>query len=164
MGERIFSLVFPDGLVKEPVLFTLVKRYGLSVNILRASVSADSGWMVVGLSGEAGKIEEAILDLKCRGAMAQEGGRELLEVAEAPKLSGVRVRIVIPGGLVGKPVLSDLIKSQGVMVNIRQARIGEDQGILDVEMSGSLSTIDSAMDELKKMGVRVDPIEGNVIE
>jgi len=164
MSDRYFSLVLPDGLVKEPVLFTLVRRYGLSANIFQASVSAESGWLIVCLSGDEGKISEAVLDLKCRGAVVQEGGKELLNLTEAPKVSGIRVRLSLPKELVGKPVLSDLISKLDIMVNIRQARISQEQGYLDVEMTGALPTIDSAVDELKKIGVGVDAIEGNIIE
>jgi ABC-type methionine transport system ATPase subunit len=65
---------------------------------------------------------------------------------------------------VREPILSDMITTHDVIINIRQARIDEEQGILDVEITGSLSAIDTAMDTLKKQGVKVEPIEKTVIE
>lgn len=164
MAERYFSVTLPDGLVKEPVIYTLVKRYGLEVNVFRASVTSSAGWFVVSLSGENGDIDSAALDLRCRGATVEEGGDELLSIKEPPMVSGVRVRLVVPKDRVREPILSELIATHNVIINIRRARIDAEQGTLDVEITGSLSAIDTAMDTLKKRGVRVDPIEKTVIE
>jgi hypothetical protein len=164
MAERYFSITLPEGLVKEPVIYTLVKRYGLTVNVFRASVSPASGWLALNVIGDADKIDSATLDLRCRGAIVQEGGPELRELKTAPMVSGVRVRLVVPKERVKEPILSDMITTHDVIINIRQARIDEEQGILDVEITGSLSAIDMAMDTLKKQGVKVEPIEKTVIE
>lgn len=164
MAERYFSITLPEGLVKEPVIYTLVKRYGLMVNVFRASLNPTSGWVVISVSGDAGDIDGAALDLRCRGAILHEGGPELLDMKAAPMISGVRVRLVVPKERVKEPVLNDMITTHEVIINIRQARIDDEQGILDVEITGLLSSIDTAMDTLKKKGVRVDPIEKTVIE
>lgn len=164
MAERYLSVTLPDGLVKEPVIYTLVKRYGLTVNVFRASVTSTSGWVEMSVTGDADKIDSATLDLRCRGAIVQEGGAELLKAKSAPMVSGVRVRLIVPKERVKEPILSDMITTHDVIINIRQARIDEEQGVLDVEITGSLSSIDTAMDTLKKRGVRVEPIEKTVIE
>lgn len=164
MAERYLSVTLPEGLVKEPVIYTLVKRYGLTVNVFRASLNPTSGWVVMNVIGNAGDIDNAALHLRCRGAIVQEGGPELRELKSAPMVSGVRVRLVVPKDRVKEPVLSDMITTHDVIINIRQARIDDEQGILDVEITGSLSSIDMAMDTLKKQGVRVEPIEKTVIE
>jgi hypothetical protein len=96
MAERYFSITLPEGLVKEPVIYTLVKRYGLTVNVFRASVTSTSGWVVMNVTGDAGSIDSAALDLRCRGAIVREGGAELRELKTAPMVSGVRVRLVVP--------------------------------------------------------------------
>lgn len=164
MAERYLSVTLPEWLVKEPVIYTLVKRYGLTVNVFRASLNPASGWVVMSVIGNAGDIDNAALDLRCRGATVREGGPELRELKSAPMVSGVRVRLVVPKDRVKEPVLSDMITTHDVIINIRQARIDDEQGILDVEITGSLSSIDVAMDTLKKQGVRVEPIEKTVIE
>lgn len=158
------SITLPDGLVKEPVIYTLVKRYGLIVNVLRASVTHTSGWLAVNVIGPEDKIDSATLDLRCRGAIVNEGGAELREMKSAPLVSGVRVRLIVPKERVKEPVLSEMISTHDVIINIRQARIDDEEGVLDVEITGSLSSIDTAMDSLKKRGVRVEPIEKTVIE
>lgn len=164
MAERYLSVTLPEGLVKEPVIYTLVKRYGLTVNVLRASVTHTTGWLSLSVAGPEEKIDSATLDLRCRGAIVQEGGLELRELKSAPLVSGVRVRLIIPKEHVKEPVLSEMISTHDVIINIRQARIDEEEGVLDVEITGSLSSIDTAMDSLKKRGVRVAPIEKTVIE
>ncbi|MBI4666612.1 MAG: hypothetical protein HY751_09410 [Nitrospinae bacterium] len=164
MSERYFSINLPEWLVKEPVLYTLVRRFGLTVNIFQAKVTADSGWLVACVDGDPVKIAQAVEDLRCRGAVVTEGGRELVNLTEPPKLSSIRVRVFVPKGEVDKPVLSSIISDRGVMLNIRQARIDTEQGVIDMEVFGTLAELDATVEDLKKRGVRVDPIEGNVIE
>jgi len=154
MSERYFSILFPEGVVREPVIYSLVKRYGLAPNIFRASVTGVGGWMVVGLKGDDKSIDQAVLDLKCKGALAQEGGKDLLAMKEPPTLSAIRVRLVIPKEEVGNPLLSDVINVHEVVFNIRQASIGEEQGIIELEISGTLESIDKAVEAMKN-GVSV---------
>ena len=62
----IFS--FPASLVEEPLTYSLVKDFDLSVNILRAKVMPrESGRMVVELKGDAEKMEQAFEYLKSHG-------------------------------------------------------------------------------------------------
>ncbi len=164
MGERYFSISFPEDLVKEPVLYSLVKRYGIEPNIYRASVSGNIGWMVLSLSGADEKIDEAMVDLRCRGALLQEGDKSFVDLKSAPVASSIRVRLRAPKEEAGKPFMNDMIKSHDVVVNIRQARVDPDEAVLEMEISGALESIDKAVEFLKSRDIEVDPIEGNVIE
>lgn len=51
-----------------------------------------------------------------------------------------------------------------VVTNIRQASVTEDIGIVCLELEGARATIKSAVVWLEKQGVRVEPVEINVIE
>ncbi len=164
MGERFFAITFPEDLVREPVLYSLVRRYDLTPHLFKASVTSSGGWLVVQLSGDDEKINSATLDLKCRGAHVIEGDRKLLEIEEPSTISSVRVRLRLPKSKVHEPVYSSMIKNHDVVINIRQANIDSERGVVDLEISGTLESIDNAIESLKKDGIGVDPIEGNVIE
>jgi len=164
MKERIFAITFPGDLVREPVLYSLVQRYDLLPNVFRASVTGESGWLIVTLTGDDARIDAAVLDLKCRGAYGREGGKELLEMDAPATITSVRVRLKIPKAKVREPILSSIIKNNDVVINIRQASIGPERGVVDLEISGELEAIDRAVESLKKDGIGIDPIEGNVIE
>lgn len=164
MALRYISLTFPEGLVKEPIFYSLVKRSGLVANIFRAKVSPSSGWLVVSLEGDDESIDLALLELKGRGAMVTEGKEEIVEMEEPPVTPGVRVRLTTSKELVSEPILANLIVEFDVVVNIRHAKVDKKGGVVELEITGSLSAIDQAIDSLREKGVNVSPIEGNVIE
>ena len=162
--ERFFTIIFPETLVREPVLYSLVKRYGLAPSVYKASVTGSGGWLVVKLSGDNGKIDEAILDLKCRGAQALEGGGGMMENDTPSAVSSVRVRLTIPQARLQEPVYNKMTENHDVVINIRQANITSEGGVVDMEISGALTAIDGAIEMLKNDGVEISPVEGNVIE
>lgn len=164
MSGRYFAISFPGPLVKEPVLYSLVRRYEVTPNVYRAKVTGEGGWLIVSLEGARDKVDGAVLDLRCRGAQVREGGPELLDMEAPAAIHSVRARLSVPAGQVKEPLLAQLIRAHDVVVNIRQARVDRDRGVVELELSGTLAAIDRAVDWLKKSGVAVDPIEGNVIE
>jgi L-aspartate semialdehyde sulfurtransferase ferredoxin len=59
MKEK-YVLEYSSAVVDEPVIYTLVKRFDIKVNILRAMISSGrEGSMLVELEGEEGKLEES---------------------------------------------------------------------------------------------------------
>ena len=82
MSYRYFSIIFPDHMIKEPVIYSLVSYYQVEPNIYRASVSGSHSWMVVSLSGPDDRIDRAVMDLKRRGATIKEGDKGLLDEKE----------------------------------------------------------------------------------
>jgi ABC-type methionine transport system ATPase subunit len=60
METRRIKLTFPEHLIKEPVLFTVAKKYDVMPNIRRAKVSATVGEIVLELCGEEENLQEAI--------------------------------------------------------------------------------------------------------
>jgi L-aspartate semialdehyde sulfurtransferase ferredoxin len=69
-------LDYPPELVSRPVVAELISKFQLEVNILRAQVSRDEGWLIVELAGDPGRVAAA------RKWLSQEG----LLVTENPDL------------------------------------------------------------------------------
>jgi hypothetical protein len=45
------KLIFPENLVTEPIIWQLGKSFDIVYNIQSANVTADSGWVILELSG-----------------------------------------------------------------------------------------------------------------
>jgi ABC-type methionine transport system ATPase subunit len=67
MVSQSVRLVFPPSLQDEPIINRLMRRYSFTVNILRANVTADQGWIDIRISGIAREIEESISWLREQG-------------------------------------------------------------------------------------------------
>lgn len=71
MSEQILRLVYPVSLLSVPIINQLIRRYDLTVNILRAQIGGDDRWMEVQLSGNPVVIDDAIVWLKEQGIQIQ---------------------------------------------------------------------------------------------
>ena len=67
MATRRIKLTFPQDLIKEPVIFTMAKKFDVMPNIRRAKVTESAGEVVLELEGAEQKLEEGIAYLKERG-------------------------------------------------------------------------------------------------
>ncbi len=164
MSLRYFSITGSPELIKEPVIFTLVKRHGLTVNVYRAHIDHDKSWIIVSLDGSDEAINTAILDITCRGAIAAEGGIEMLETGEPTRVITLRIRLTFPPAEVKRPVFTEIVRRFNVVINVRRAAINNDRGWADWEISGAVDEVDNALDAVRAMGVAIAPIEGNIIE
>lgn len=66
MKQRL-KLIFPLNLIREPVIFTMAKKYDLMPNIRRARVTETMGEMVLELEGEEKNFKEGLQSLKNQG-------------------------------------------------------------------------------------------------
>ena len=66
MKQRV-RLMFPQHLIKEPVIFTMAKNFDVMPNIRRARVTETVGEMILELEGEDTNLENGILWLKEKG-------------------------------------------------------------------------------------------------
>ncbi len=66
MKKRI-KLTFPQHLIKEPVIFTMAKKYDVMPNIRRARVTETVGEMVLELEGKEENLEKGIQSLRDQG-------------------------------------------------------------------------------------------------
>jgi ABC-type methionine transport system ATPase subunit len=55
----ILRLNYPPALVNRPVVAGLINQFGLEVNILRAQVTREEGWLIVEIRGDPAKISAA---------------------------------------------------------------------------------------------------------
>ena len=67
MSTKRVKLTFPQDLIKEPVIFTMAKKFEVMPNIRRAKVTETVGEVVLELEGEEKNLEAGIAYLKERG-------------------------------------------------------------------------------------------------
>ncbi len=60
---RLF-VSFPEELVDRPMIYEMVKRFDVVPNIRRANVEANSGWVILELSGSDDAREAAVAYLE----------------------------------------------------------------------------------------------------
>ena len=60
MVKRQVMFTFPEGLIKEPIIYNLGQQFKVVTNIRRADISEAKGWVVLELEGEEGEIEQGI--------------------------------------------------------------------------------------------------------
>ncbi len=59
MAKQMIHLVFPQKLIKRPVVYTMAKKFDIIPNIRRARVTESIGEMTLELSGEKENLEKA---------------------------------------------------------------------------------------------------------
>jgi hypothetical protein len=74
-----------------------------------------------------------------------------------------RVKFTFPPDLVKQPVIYNLGQEFEVVTNIRRASVARFRGWVILEITGEDDEIDRAVAWSKRQGVRVDPIEGDVV-
>ncbi len=71
MTDQIVHMIYPESLLNVPVINQLIRRYDVTVNILRAKIDSDQGWMEIQLAGNSMVIENAIEWIKSLGIQVQ---------------------------------------------------------------------------------------------
>ena len=71
MTKEKIRLIYPPNLLDVPVINQLIRRYDLSINILRAQVTPQEGWVDIQLSGNTAAIEDAMAWLTGQGIEVQ---------------------------------------------------------------------------------------------
>jgi len=75
-----------------------------------------------------------------------------------------RVKFTFPTGLITEPVIYQLAQQFQVVTNIRRADVREQMGWVVLELDGDEEEIQRGLDWVTKLGVRVDPVSGDVID
>ena len=70
MTKKVF-LTFPQKLIKEPILYDLVKRFSVKTNIRGASVTDVIALVALQIEGKAADIEAAIGHLESLGVQVE---------------------------------------------------------------------------------------------
>jgi len=74
-----FKLTFPQNLIKEPVIFTMAKKYDIIPNIRRAKITETFGEMILELEGGEDNIEKGIEFIKQQGVDVELVEGDILE-------------------------------------------------------------------------------------
>ena len=75
-----------------------------------------------------------------------------------------RVRLTFEGTQITDPVIYQIGKDFKIVTNIRRAEVHADVGWVILELDGAEAEIDLALAWATGKGVRVDTIEGDVLE
>ncbi len=74
-----------------------------------------------------------------------------------------RVTLFFPQELIKEPVIYKMAKECNVIPNIRRAKVTETIGEVTLELEGSEPDLERGVAYLKKSGVKVQPVEGDVV-
>lgn len=75
-----------------------------------------------------------------------------------------QVMFTFPHDLIKDPIIYQLSHKFKVVTNIRRADVSENRGWVVLELEGDDKEIDAGIAWVMEKGVRVDPIEGDIIE
>ncbi|RMD46780.1 MAG: FeS-binding protein [Aquificota bacterium] len=64
MSSMKLKLIYPEEKIKEPILSKLCKSFDVDINIRKANVQENIGWLELELTGKEEEIENAINWLK----------------------------------------------------------------------------------------------------
>lgn len=79
-------------------------------------------------------------------------------------MSKQRVKFTFPQDKITVPVIFELGKQFQLVTNIRRADVTADRGWVILELDGDLPEIEKGLHWVSEQGVRVDPVEGDIIE
>lgn len=74
------------------------------------------------------------------------------------------MHLVFPQNMIKKPVIFTMAKKYDIMPNIRRAKITDAIGEMTLELNGSKENLEKARRYLEKVGIKVEPVLGDVIE
>jgi len=75
-----------------------------------------------------------------------------------------RVKFTFPEDLITVPVIYELGKQFNIITNIRRADVTEDRGWVVLQLEGELEEIERGLEWVASQGVRVDPVQGDIVE
>ena len=71
MARKQVTLIFPQHLIKEPVIYMMAKEYGVIPNIRRAKVTETVGEVTLELEGSEEGLKQAVVFLEKRGVKVE---------------------------------------------------------------------------------------------
>lgn len=74
-----------------------------------------------------------------------------------------RLRLTFPRERIVEPVVCQVAKQFDVTFSIRRANVEPDAGWMDLSLEGSEDEIARAVAFIQSRGVRVDPVEGDIV-
>jgi len=89
---------------------------------------------------------------------------KIKKAAAASNKDQTRLWLMYPPKLIKEPLIWQLSQKFKVITNVRQASVTDEIGIVSLELDGKRDDIKAAIKWLEKLGVKVEPVEINVIE
>jgi ABC-type methionine transport system ATPase subunit len=75
-----------------------------------------------------------------------------------------RLWLMFPAKLITRPLIYELGHTFEVVTNVRQASVNAEVGLVSLELEGEREEIKRAIAWLEELGVKVEPVEINIIE
>jgi hypothetical protein len=75
-----------------------------------------------------------------------------------------RVKFTFPQEKITEPIIFELGKQFTIVTNIRRADVTADRGWVILELEGDVGEIERGLRWVADKGVRVDPVEGDLME
>jgi hypothetical protein len=75
-----------------------------------------------------------------------------------------RVKFTFPQELITLPIIYELGKQYKLITNVRRADVTDDRGWVVLELDGPIEEIERALSWVAEKGVRVDPVQGDIVE
>ena len=76
----------------------------------------------------------------------------------------VRIKFSYTVDKVSLPIIDTLSKRFDLVSNIRRADVQDHSGWVILQLDGSADNIDAGIQWVKKQGVTVDPLEGDIVQ
>ena len=81
-----------------------------------------------------------------------------------PAKDRLRLWLMYPPKHITSPVICELVTRFDLTMNIRQAEVRDEIGIVCLELEGARADLKKATKWLERKGIKVEPVEINVIE
>jgi L-aspartate semialdehyde sulfurtransferase ferredoxin len=78
MTRTRVRLTFPPSLIQEPVLYRLVKDYDIVINIRRADVKEDYGWVALEMEADEDTLARGVAWLASKGVQVDPIERDVI--------------------------------------------------------------------------------------
>ncbi|MFC1992819.1 NIL domain-containing protein [Chloroflexota bacterium] len=76
MAKRQVMFTFTEEAIAEPIIYNVAQQFNLVVNIRRADLTEDMGWILLELEGEDSNIEDGIAWAISRGVRVESADEE----------------------------------------------------------------------------------------
>ncbi len=90
------------------------------------------------------------------------GGKKVSATKDAKQQT--RLWLMYPPKLITTPVIWEISQKFPLVTNVRQVSVTDEIGIVSLELDGKRADIKAAIKWLEKKGIKVEPVEINVIE
>jgi len=77
--RKLIELDYPNELLTEPVLSDMIKKYAVSVNLRRASITKEFGYVQMQIEGEPDVVKKALDELTGKGIAVNPIEKDVLE-------------------------------------------------------------------------------------